>query len=419
MPTAENAILYYEAGQDLVSMVALTDSGDYTTFESADDFWSNRDGYTPDVCPNGLISGGVITPAATETNDYVDVAALTCYLAGVETTVAADADVDCDRPDATYFILSLAALGYTNCVASDIGKAVVDGITSDSGTLLAYNNTTRQWLIEEDAGDDDFDNAAGTLTITAGTGAGTMNAVGARPSHKINSVTITSAGAVAVVEGFEGLSLSTTRGAIGGPPYIPTTSIEIGQVKYTSATAGAVDADEIFQVPGTHQERWDYPAWNENRVSVESQVLGLAGITFLSALPLDHSDDAGVTTATKGVYAEYYDVLWAEVPNAENFVPPENSHSVSSKQVYGNTLGASSSSLGQGSFTFYPVDGVTDNLIKLKDETLWFKFMPSRYKDAYVICQGKLGISRTFPAGDNIAVACTISAEEIAQDVAS
>lgn len=419
MPTAENAILYYEAGQDLVDMVALTDSGDHLTFESADDYWSNRDGYEPDVRPNGLITGGVITAAASETNDYVDVAALSCYLAGVETDVAADTDVDCDRPDATYFILSFASGGYTNCVAGDIGKAVVGGVTTDSGTLLAYNNTTRQWLIEEDDENDDFDDDDETISITAGTGAGTLNAVGVRPSHKINSITVTSLGAIAVVEGFEGTSLSTTRGAIGGPPYIPTTSIEIGQVKYTSATAAAVDADEIFQVPGTHQERWDYPAWNENRVSVSNQVLGNAGITFLSALPLIHSDDSGVTTAGKKVYAEYYDVLWAEVPNAENFVPPENSHSVSSKQVYGNTLGANSSSLGQGSFTFYASDGVTDNLIKLKDETLWFKFMPSRYKDSYVICQGKLGISRTFPAGDNIAVACTISADTIAQDVAS
>jgi hypothetical protein len=342
MPTAENAILYYEAGQDLVSMVALTDSGDATTFESADDFWSNRDGYAPDVRPNGLITGGVVTPAASKTNNYVDVSNLTCYLAGVETTVdSGNTDIECARPAGS--------------------------------------------------GDD----------------------------CKINSITVTSEGAIAVVPGADHTDLSATRGDDGGPPWIPTGSIEIAQVKYTSDSDGLVTADEIYQVVGTHTERWDYPAWNENRVSVESQVLGNAGITFLSALPLIHSSDGGSSTATKAVYAEYYDVLWAELPNAENFVPPENSHSVSSKQVYGNTLGASSSSLGQGSFTFYATDGVTDNLIKLKDEILWFKFMPNRYKDAYVICQGKLGISRTFPAGDNIAVACTISAEEIAEDVAS
>lgn len=341
MPSAENAILYYEAGQDLVSMVALTDSGDNTIFESADNFWSNRDGYTPSVRPNGLITGGVVIPAVSGTDNLVDVAALTCYLAGVETDVGADTDVACTRP----------AGGGDDCC--------------------------------------------------------------------INSITVTSAGAIAVVKGTDHTDLSTTRGADGGPPWIPTTSIEIAQVKFTSDTAAAVDADEIFQVPGTHQERWDYPAWNENRVSVESQVLGYAGVEFLSALPLIHSDDAGTNKATKKIYAEYYDVIWAEVPDAENFVPPENSHSVSSKQVYGRTIGSSSSSLGQGSFSFYSRDGVTDNLLKLKDEFLFFKFMPNRLKDAYIICQGKFGVKSSFPAGDNISHSCTISAEEVSQGVAS
>jgi len=419
MPTAENGILYYEAGQSLVSMAALTDSGDHTTFESTDNFWSNRDGYEPDVRPNGIITGGVISPATSGTSDYVDVAALTCYLAGVETDVAADTDVDCDRPDATYFILSFASAAYTNCVAGDIGKTVVGGVTGDSGTLVAYNNTTRQWLIDEDAETDDFDDDDEGITITDGTGAGTLNAVGARPTHQINSVTVNSGGTIAVVQGTEGTSFSTTRGEIGGPPWIPTTSIEIGQVRYTSATAAAVDDDEIFQVIGTHQERYDYPTWDENRIQVADQVLDYAGVTFVDDLPLIHSDDSGTTTATKKVYAEYYEPVWAEIQNAENFVPPEDSYSVSSRQVYGGTVGASSASLGQGSFTFYANDGVTDNLIKLKGELLWFKFYPNRLKDPYVAAQGKLGVSRTYPAGDNIACACTISAEEASSDIAS
>jgi hypothetical protein len=35
-----------------------------------------------------------------------------------------------------------------------------------------------------------------------------------------------------------------------------------------------------------------------------------------------------------------------------------------------------------------------------------------------VLTQGKLGIARTFPAGDNIQAACTISASEDALEVA-
>lgn len=339
MPTAENAILYYEAGQDPTAMVELSDSGDHAIFNSAANFWSNRSGYEPVVRPNGLITGGAVSVADSGSNDVVDVAALTCYLAGVSTSVSAAAD-----------------------------QAVTRGVTDP---------------------------------------------------YIINSVTITSAGAIAVVTGTEGTAFSETRGAAGGPPWIPTGSIEIAQVRLSSLTAAAVTADEIFQVVGTHLERWDYPTWNEKRIRITDQVVGYAGVEFISALPLIHSDDAGTTTAGKEVYAEYYEPILAELSNAEDFVPPENSHSVSSKQVYGGTVGASSSTLGQGSFIFYPSDGVTDNLIKLAGEILLFKFKPNRLKNPYVICQGKLGIAPTYPAGDNLSVSATISAEEVSQRAAS
>ena len=92
--------------------------------------------------------------------------------------------------------------------------------------------------------------------------------------------------------------------------------------------------------------------------------------------------------------------------------------SVSSTQIYGTTLGSSSSTLGQGSFTAYLQDGVTDGLVGLKNQILWFRFYPDRYKSPYMLTQGKLGISRTFPAGDNLAASCTISASDAATEVA-
>ena len=341
MPTAENAKLYYEAGQSLTAYAALSDAGAHTVFNSAATFWSKRSGKTPSVRPNGLVTGCVITPAASGTSNYVDVSAGTAMIAGVLKTITAAADVECARPAGS--------------------------------------------------GDD----------------------------CKINSITITALGAIAVVAGADHTDLATTRGADGGPPWIPTTSIEIGQVKYTSDTGAAVSADEIFQVVNTHQERWDFPVWEENPINVASQVAGYAGIEFNSALPQIHSDDAGSTTAGKLVYAQYYEPSFAEVPKAENFVPPENTHSVSSKQVYGSTLGSSSKSLGQGSFTFYSNDGVTDALLKLVDETLMFKFYPDILKTPYIVSQGKLGITSSYPAGDNISHACTISPEIKAERIAS
>ena len=176
-------------------------------------------------------------------------------------------------------------------------------------------------------------------------------------------------------------------------------------MRVTSDTAAVVGSAEIFQVVGLHLERADFPLYDIN--------YGDGSITFLAALPEIHT---GPTP--KKTFASYASPIFADVALASDFVPPETSHSVSSTQVYGTTLGSTSSTLGQGSFTAYLQDGVADALVTLKNETLWFKFYPDRYKSPYLLTQGKLGISRTFPAGDAMQASCTISASEAATEVA-
>ena len=342
MSTAENAKIQYESGQDLVTFVALTDQGDHLDFRSADSLWSNRAGYVPDVKPNGLATGGLVGVAASGTNDKVDVAALTCYLAGVLTSVGAGADTAITRP----------------------------------------------------------------------TGGSPAN------SHNKSSITITAAGAIAVVQGTDGTSHTTTRGAAGGPPYIPLDSIEIAQVWLSSATPAAIAATEIKQVVGTHCERYDYPTWTEKRFNVEAGVIGNAGIVPASALPLIHSATSPVAGAAKAVYAQYYEPAFTDVPKSADFVPPETTYSTSSTQIYGQTIGASSNSLGQGSFTAYLGDGISDGLLALKGAFLFFKFLQNKLNSTpYILCQGTLGISRQFPAGNQITAACTISPEEAGVEV--
>ena len=326
MPTAQNAKLEYEAGQTAYPMAEVTDSGDHITFSGSATMWSNKSGFTPTVRPNGVATGGAITIAVSGTNNMVDVAALTCYLAGTLTSVAADADVSITRP----------------------------------ATAVA----------------------------------------------KINSITVNSSGAIAVVAGTDGstTAFSATRGAAGGPPYIPVGSIEIGQVRLTSSTAAAIASTEIFQVVGVHTERYDYPVWKELYSSGE--------VEFVGALPLIHTGDL-----PKKVYASYYAPIFSEISLSSDFTAPEVTHSVSSTQIYNTTIGSTSQSLGQGSFTAYLGDGVSDALVREKNNNLWFKFTPDRYKSPYILTQGLLGISRTFPAGDNIQAACTISAESAPVEV--
>lgn len=225
-------------------------------------------------------------------------------------------------------------------------------------------------------------------------------------THCITSITVTSAGAVVMVGGTASTAFSETRGAAGGPPYIPTTSIEIGQVRVTSITAAPIQASEIFQVVGVHQERADFPLYEVDYLN--------GNVQFSAALAAIHTGDV-----IKKVYASYAEPIFQELSKASDFVPSENSYSLNSTQIYGTTIGSTSSTLNQASFTAYLDDGVTDNLVGLKGESLWFRFYPDRYKTAHILEQGKLGISRTFPAGDEIQASCTISTSEAGTEKAA
>ena len=229
---------------------------------------------------------------------------------------------------------------------------------------------------------------------------------GSTNGFRTTSITVNSSGNIAAVAGTESTSASETRGAAGGPPYIPVGSIEIAQVRLTSITAGAILASEILAVPGLHKEEALNPVYSVNYTSGK--------VTFAAALPAIHTGDV-----SKAIYASYSTPVFSDIALASDFVPPENSHSVSSTQVYRATIGSTSKSLNQGTFTAFFEDGVTDALVTLKDETLWFKFFPDQYKTPYILSQGILGMSRTFPAGDSLQATCTISAEEVASENAS
>lgn len=334
MPTSENAKLEYEAGQDLTAFVALTDQGDHLEYRSAASLWSNRSGYAPNVKPNGVATGLVVSVAASGSDNVVDVSAGTVYLAGVLTSVGADADLSIPRPAGANF--------------------------------------------------------------------------------QILSVTVASNGAIAVVEGAEHSAHSTTRGADGGPPWIPTGSVELAQVHYTSSSSGVVAATEIKAIVNTHREIYTFPTWDVVYGEVENGVLGYAGVDMTSAPMVSHSDNAGTATWTKKIYAQYYEPEFAELPDAYDFKPPGNTHSVSSKQVYGRTKGSKSSSINAGSFSAELTDGISDGLLTFADATLWFRFYQDRLKAPYILCQGSLGIDATFPADANVAASCSIAAENVA-----
>ena len=259
---------------------------------------------------------------------------------------------------------------------------------------------------------------AGVLTTVAATTATITRA--ATDVAQVHSITVDSGGSIAVVEGEDSAdsTLSTTRGAAGGPPSIPLTSIEIAQVRLTTNTAGVITADEIFQSVGNECERYDYPSWTLNNIGdgdlAASSAEQNAHIKLDSALPMIHGATAtDAADSYKKVYIRYYTPTMADLQKAMDFQPVENTHSVSSTQVYGNkSVGSVNASLGQGSFTAMLEDGVTDALKQEQDQIITIKHFPDRNKSAYSLTQGTLGLQTSYPANDQIQVAATITAEE-------
>jgi hypothetical protein len=328
MSNSENAILYYEAGQNSVAMSALTDSGDLTIFNFSGSPISQRSGYAPVVRVDGIRTGGEVTAAVSGSNDVVDVSALTAFVAGLDISLAAQTDESITRP--------------------------------------------------------------------------------ATAVSKVNSITLTSAGAISVVAGTDGATtaFSETRGAAGGPPYIPTTSIELAQIRVISDTAAPIAASEIFSVVGQHRELSSFPGYNIDYFD--------GTLTFDAALSPAHTGDVA-----KAVHASYATPIFADAGTVTDFVPAETSHSISSSQFYRKTLGSKSTSLGQASFTAAFNNGITDTLVGLKDENLWFKFQQDIALDPYILTQGYLGMSRTFSPSENVSSNCTISAAEASREYAS
>ena len=227
----------------------------------------------------------------------------------------------------------------------------------------------------------------------------TLNTTQAKP-YRIDSVTVTDAGAIALVAGKIHSAFSEVRDADGGPPPIPVGSIEIGQIRrnfYHADTNQAVAAAEIFQVVGTHQERWDIPVFNDDPIS--------GTITFAESLPLIHTG-----SVAKKVYGRVATPIFAEVSRSKDWKPAETSSSVSSEDYYDGALGSYSSSISQASFSAALNDGITDGILAKEGENLLFKFMPDRTKIPYQITQGMLRVARTFPVGAYVQGDFTISA---------
>jgi len=133
MATAEKAVIYLEQGATLQNYTAATDSGDHQYFTAADDVFSGKSGQEPDLRPNGVVTGrNLVSVAASESNDVVDVAAFTAYSQGTLFSVIADADFAITRPATNVSKISSITMTSTGALAEVAGT---------SGATTAFSET--------------------------------------------------------------------------------------------------------------------------------------------------------------------------------------------------------------------------------------------------------------------------------------
>ncbi len=273
------------------------------------------------------------------------------------------------------------------------------------------------------------DNKVTVAAFTANSGGkeytvSTTTASAVRPASdvaKVCSVVMNDEGAIEVVEGTDGTTatFSETRGAAGGPPEIEVDDVEIGQIRITSSSAAVIAASEIKQDIGTHVERADYPAMvtpiNTIGEGLDATVPAKknAHVEFSSAFPAIH--DSG---AYKKVYIKCYAPTFVEAQRTVDFVPVENSQSISSEEYYNGTVGSVSSSIGQGSVKVLMNDNVTDTILRRKNKITTVRHYPDRNKSPYTLTQGTIGVKRSYPVSGQNAADITITAETITADFA-
>lgn len=319
----DNQLIEFEGGQNTFPMTELTDSGDRQNFDSGEELWSQASGVEPVVRPDGVLTGGEITPATGD--DTIKVAAFTAYIGGQEVAVGAQT-----------------------------GKTVTRASTG---------------------------------------------------THMINSVVCDSSGTVTVIQGTASTSFVEDRGEAGGPPYIPVGSIEIGQVRLSSADAAPVSAQgEIFQLVNRHQERADFPVPTTDFVA--------GSVSFSSALPAIHTGDK-----PKGVHASFATPEFLEVYDGYDFVPSEQAYSSSSTQTYSRVKNSVTRSLNNATFSVLLKDGITDTLVSKQGENIYFRYYPDKFKTQHIIEQGIFAIARQFPAGGDVQASCTINVTDKGREV--
>jgi hypothetical protein len=228
---------------------------------------------------------------------------------------------------------------------------------------------------------------------------------------RINALTVDENGTINNTVGTQGASV-TTRGAAGGPPFLPVDEVLIGYVTMTYY-GGSESGQQVItasEINDESRERTTIPGYEviyHDGSGNDASNIGI--IRFASALPLIHAASAaGPGTARRNVYASYYEPDFEQIPDAKDFSFNEDIATIASK-AYGDSAEekALSTPSWSGSGTAY-WDKVNDILTIIKGSKRWIKYFPDRDNTDYFTGRAILKVSRNMPVEDNLMATVTV-----------
>lgn len=223
----------------------------------------------------------------------------------------------------------------------------------------------------------------------------------------VSAITVDGAGSFTVTPSTEGAS-STTRGAAGGPPFIPVDEVLVGYVAMTYYD-GSASGEKVVTAGEIDSYSKEYAAIPSAKVNYYDEDQEVGTIELANVLPEIHAATAaGPGTAVRNVYASYYEPQFEEVPDAKDFSFDEDVSTYKSKAYKDaseeTAVGTPSWS---GSFDAYWTR-VEDILNLVKGSKRWIKHYPDSDLTDHWAGRAVLKVGRQSPVDDNMMASVTL-----------
>jgi hypothetical protein len=296
---------------------------------------------------------------------------------------------------ATYF--PMQALTSVTSPASDVNKKFTTGQTyispiEDYEPDVRLDGVVSGLILTPSASVDAVDYSAGKVYIKGveiTVAASTVSSI-SRPAVDgnviQNAIVVDENGTVTAVAGVEGTT-SNTRGAAGGPPFLPLDQVLLGYVilAYVAATGGAIITAN--EVDTASKERADIPGYkilyHDGQDERNPNGSNEGCIEFTSALDLIHNsldDPTGASgdAVTRNLYASWRTPVFEEIPDCMDVTKGESLATINTL-AYGDTYEekATSTPAWTANFSYY-WSKVNDIIDVIKNTKRFFKLYPNK-----------------------------------------